>query len=154
MQPDFTITPALLQQQAGIWVLNNSTIPAVLIECGYMTNTNDVKILRDDAKVELIARNILQGVAMYANDTFDKSKLFQLQNKDAGDTSVPAKTNAASQSQTPLYVLDGKIVSKEIIDKLDPKTIESINVLKDKTATDKYGDKGINGVVEITSKKS
>jgi len=46
------------------------------------------------------------------------------------------------------------ITSKEEIDKLDKKTIESVNVLKDKEATDIYGDKGKNGVIEIASKKN
>jgi hypothetical protein len=52
----------------------------------------------------------------------------------------------------PLYVLDGKIVSKETVDKLDPHSIDQMDVLKDKNASDKYGDKGKNGVVEITLK--
>ena len=47
-----------------------------------------------------------------------------------------------------LYVLDGKVTTEENIDKLDPKTIESIDVLKDKTATDKYGVKA-RGVVKL-----
>jgi hypothetical protein len=43
-------------------------------------------------------------------------------------------------------------VSKETVDKLDPATIEKVDVLKDKTATEKYGDKGKKGVIEITLK--
>lgn len=35
---------------------------------------------------------------------------------------------------------------------VNPNDIESINVLKDKTATQKYGSEGINGVVEIYMK--
>jgi len=52
-----------------------------------------------------------------------------------------------------LYVLDGKIISKEEAMKIDGANIKRIDVLKDKYATDKYGDKGKNGVVEMTSKK-
>ena len=37
---------------------------------------------------------------------------------------------------------------------VDPNTIKSINVLKGENAVKKYGDKGKNGVVEITSKKN
>ena len=54
----------------------------------------------------------------------------------------------------PVFVLDGQEISEDEMTKIDPKTIESINVLKDKTATDKYGVKGRNGVVEIMTKKS
>jgi TonB-dependent SusC/RagA subfamily outer membrane receptor len=51
----------------------------------------------------------------------------------------------------PLYILDGK----EITDtkRIDPKSIESIEVLKDKSAVEIYGKKGENGVIIITSKK-
>lgn len=50
----------------------------------------------------------------------------------------------------PLYIVDGKKSSAEEVKKIDPSTIQSIDVLKDKSATDKYGDEGKNGVVIIT----
>jgi N-acetylmuramoyl-L-alanine amidase len=53
-----------------------------------------------------------------------------------------------------LYVVDGKIVSKKILAAIKPNAIKSINVLKDESAIKKYGDKGKNGVVEITMKPS
>jgi TonB family protein len=52
----------------------------------------------------------------------------------------------------PLIVLDGVITDTDI-NAVDPETIQSIKVLKDKPATDKYGEKGKNGVIEIVSKK-
>ena len=53
-----------------------------------------------------------------------------------------------------LYIIDGKESSKPEVEKLNPTEIQSINVLKDKSATALYGDKGKNGVIIITSKKS
>ncbi|MDB5121138.1 MAG: TonB family protein [Sphingobacteriales bacterium] len=60
--------------------------------------------------------------------------------------------NIKSQNPNAIYVLNGKEVEKEVFNSLDPKSIESINVLKDKSATNKYGDKGKNGVIEIATK--
>ncbi|RYE17594.1 MAG: TonB family protein, partial [Sphingobacteriaceae bacterium] len=54
----------------------------------------------------------------------------------------------------PVYFIDGKEVDKEILQITNPNDIESISVLKDKSATAKYGDKGKNGIVEITTKKA
>ncbi len=139
---------SLQTKKSGIWVLDNSNIPSAIIECGYITNKGDAEILKDDAKMELMAKNILQGVAMYANNSLDESQLLQLQ-QEYKDT-TPSKTNTSSQP--PLYIIDGKISSKEKADAIDPNSIESVNVLKDKNATGKYGDKGKNGVVEITLK--
>jgi TonB family protein len=52
----------------------------------------------------------------------------------------------------PLFVLDGVIIDKAKMDALNPDNIASMTVLKDQSATDKYGDKGKNGVLLITSK--
>lgn len=54
----------------------------------------------------------------------------------------------------PLIIIDGKEAGEDInLDLLDPNTIESINVLKGPSAEKAYGEKGKNGVVEITLKK-
>ena len=49
-----------------------------------------------------------------------------------------------------LFVLDGKPVNRKDI---DLETIESIQVLKEGKAIEKYGEKARYGVVEFTSKK-
>lgn len=55
--------------------------------------------------------------------------------------------------EKPLVVLNGKVMPETYnYDDLDPSEIASINVLKGATATEKYGDKGKNGVVEIFKK--
>lgn len=55
-------------------------------------------------------------------------------------------------SNEPLYVLDGKEITAGDMKMINPNTIQSINVIKDKSAATIYGDKGANGVVVITSK--
>jgi TonB family protein len=60
------------------------------------------------------------------------------------------------EGKKPLIVIDDT-VSNIDVDKIDPETIWSMNVLKDKSptekpATDKYGEKGKDGVIEITTK--
>jgi TonB family protein len=52
---------------------------------------------------------------------------------------------------SPLYVVDGVIMTAEEADKITPDKIESVNVLK--MAADKYGEKGKNGAIEITTKE-
>jgi TonB-dependent SusC/RagA subfamily outer membrane receptor len=39
------------------------------------------------------------------------------------------------------------------MNKINPSNIASINILKGEKAKDKYGENGVNGVVEITTKK-
>lgn len=60
-------------------------------------------------------------------------------------------SNAADQ---PLYIMDTKEGMIPITDlkEINPNSIESINVLKDKAATEKFGEKGKNGVIIIKLK--
>ncbi|GAO29462.1 TonB-dependent receptor [Geofilum rubicundum JCM 15548] len=55
---------------------------------------------------------------------------------------------------TPLYVVDGiPLMSSSAIETLNPRDIESIDILKDASATAIYGSRGANGVVLVTTKK-
>ena len=56
-------------------------------------------------------------------------------------------------AETPLVVVDDKTIDFEKMKDIDPKTIEKMTVLKDKAATDLYGDKAKHGVIVITTKK-
>lgn len=53
----------------------------------------------------------------------------------------------------PLIIIDGKEVKNKKMKDMDTDDIESINVLKGEAAKKKYGSKGENGVIEITTKK-
>ncbi|NQX38309.1 TonB-linked outer membrane protein, SusC/RagA family [Pedobacter steynii] len=57
-----------------------------------------------------------------------------------------------TQSNDPLYVVDG-VPQTDGLAFLDPMDIESIDVLKDASATAIYGARGANGVVLVTTKK-
>jgi len=54
-------------------------------------------------------------------------------------------------SNDPLIILDGKETTKKVAE-VKPEDIQSVNVLKGESATLKYGEKGKNGVIEITMK--
>lgn len=61
--------------------------------------------------------------------------------------------NLALGAIKPLIIIDGKESTKEVLDEMNPKNIATINVLKDESAIEKYGDKGNKGVVVIVTKK-
>ncbi len=56
-------------------------------------------------------------------------------------------------STTPLYVVDGTPVNSDFINNLNPNDIESFSILKDAATVSKYGSRGANGVVLITTKQ-
>ena len=61
--------------------------------------------------------------------------------------------NSITQDNTPLYVVDGFPIEGFNLSLLNPQDIESLDVLKDASATAIYGSRGANGVVIITTKK-
>lgn len=61
-------------------------------------------------------------------------------------------TSVDPQDNQPIYVVDGVITTNGVND-IEPNTIKKINILKNKMATDKYGEKATYGVVEITRYK-
>jgi len=62
-----------------------------------------------------------------------------------GERSINATNN-------PLYVVDGMVLQASGIDNINPSDIESIDILKDASATAIYGSRGANGVVLVTTK--
>jgi hypothetical protein len=63
------------------------------------------------------------------------------------------KITTSSINNNILYIIDGVEAEMETIKNMLPTNIESIQVIKGDNATNKYGDKGKNGVIIITSKK-
>lgn len=60
-------------------------------------------------------------------------------------------SNSITQDGAPLYVIDGIIVESGLTG-LSPQDIESVDVLKDASATSIYGARGSNGVILVTTK--
>jgi hypothetical protein len=69
-------------------------------------------------------------------------------------TAPKAEIRMNDTAAKPLIVVDGTEVPYSLLNAVDPNKIQSINVLKNYGSTSKYGDKGKNGVIEITLKKN
>lgn len=61
--------------------------------------------------------------------------------------------NSLTQSSAPLYVIDGFPTESSMATSLNSADIESIDILKDASATAIYGARGANGVIVITTKQ-
>ena len=62
--------------------------------------------------------------------------------------------NSLTQDNSPLYVIDGfPVEDAAIASTINPSDIESLDILKDASATAIYGARGANGVIIITTKK-
>lgn len=62
-------------------------------------------------------------------------------------------TNSVSSGSSPLYVIDGIPVETGVFQGINPNDIESLDILKDASASALYGSRGSAGVIVITTKR-
>ncbi len=99
IKTDYKITPELKQSETGVMVLDKTTVPAILIECGYLDNREDVDFLQNEKNQEKIARDILEGIRKYnsnpdlkpviANSIVLKEKPTLIENMPVSDSAGP-----------------------------------------------------------------
>jgi len=128
------VIPAIIvfifQFNSEIIAQNNENSPIIMTEKieGSVPETADKVI---ESAVET------GGVEIHTN--YSEKKVVQ-------DVKIP-------ESKRPIYIVNGKLFETDIND-IDPDYIKSVNIIKDPdVAKKKYGEKGKNGVVEITLKE-
>jgi TonB-linked SusC/RagA family outer membrane protein len=111
--------------------------------------TGSVSVLKADRLLNRPSVNIgealsgkLPGVEVFSNSGRPNG---QISIRIRGDNSITA-------SNEPLYVIDG-VIGIADINLVDPNNIQSLQVLKDASATAIYGSRGANGVILITTKR-
>ena len=78
----------------------------------------------------------------------------QTSNAPGGGVSIRIRGGNSIQGENePLYVIDGYPLMNENGPTISPNDIESIEILKDASATAIYGSRGANGVVIITTRR-
>jgi len=129
---------------------NNDTIPKKA------TDISSVDVNRSKKELTITYNNgtkevLTEKQAMdrgLINNRFDNFK-----EGPANPGNVTTGIRVKGEGPAPLIILDGKEVSQDRMQTINPNSIEKIDVLKDASATAIYGDKGKNGVILITSKK-
>jgi N-acetylmuramoyl-L-alanine amidase len=64
--------PGIKQRKTGVYILTASPCPAVLLECGFISNTRDAAFLNDEKNQEKIAEAVLKAIEKYANNQQQK----------------------------------------------------------------------------------
>ncbi len=91
--------------------------------------------------------NILQGKAAGVQVTAANGR--------PGQTAFVAIRGSGSinASTTPLYIVDGIPINQADVNNINPNDIAQFSILKDAATVSKYGSRGANGVVLITTKQ-
>jgi bla regulator protein blaR1 len=115
-----------------------------------------------DRNISITSARTIKNDTTYSRDSsFVKIREFRV-NKDSVDiigtqygtrTSPQQQVIITNQGSEPLYIIDGKEMTKSFdLKSINPENISAINVLKNGSATRKYGEKAKHGVVVITTK--
>jgi hypothetical protein len=84
-------------------------------------------------------------------DDSDDSNTFAYASSYSSDE--PKQVKIRSNGKKPLYVINGKVVSKGAFKAIEPNKIDSVIALKGKLAITLYGERGEDGVIQIVTKE-
>jgi N-acetylmuramoyl-L-alanine amidase len=101
-------------KQAGFWVLWKSTMPSILTEIGFITNTNEEKYINSKEGQEVIANSIFKACQEYLADIERKSSLSAVkpEPEPVQNTTIPA--DAKSQPDKIIFMVQIATSSKRI----------------------------------------
>ncbi len=109
-----------------------------------------IKINGKNATLEELKQHI--DTENKKKDSLFVVKKVQIQKKNDEVTHVTLKGIGSVSNKNIVYIVDGKEMKPEDFGKIKPGDIERIDVLKDKKAIEKYGDKAKDGVIIVTTK--
>jgi bla regulator protein blaR1 len=110
------------------------------------SDIEEVEIINDEQAKKLYGDKGVNGVVLITTKT-KKSK-----QSESNDGSIKLNNVSQTSTSSSLFILDDVEISSDKLSSIKSEDIESINVLKEKSALESYGEKGKNGVVIITSK--
>src|SRR5690554_349450 len=112
---------------------------------------------KDSTEEELT--NHINKINQQKKDSLSSANKVQIQKTNDNDshltikgTHVTIKGIGISSNKKIVYIVDGEEIRNEDFGKIHPDDIDRIDILKDKKALEKYGDKALDGVILITTK--
>lgn len=125
-----------------------------VVVVGYGTmRKKDVTGAISSVKSSEITKNATSNVMQAIAGKMSGVQVVQNSGAPGGDVSILVRGLGTINDASPLYVIDGVPVSGGMW-YLNPNDVESIDVLKDASATAIYGSRGANGVVMVTTKQA
>ncbi len=121
----------------------------------------EVKVLKGESATVIFGDRAKDGVVLIStknpfvlemNNNKEKNSIIIDDKNGTSDFNGNAKLELKKGNKALIFV-NGKETSRKKVKKIDPDDITDIKVLKGKSAIDKYGDEGKDGVIEITTKK-
>lgn len=114
------VTNGIKTREQAIWQLKASKCPAVLIECGFISNDNDAALLKNTVEQKKIANNILKGIEHYLVEEENSSLPFMIED-------VQINKNVSPTGDKPGRKLEGSIQHKNFSLNFEADRLEDVN---------------------------
>jgi hypothetical protein len=138
-----------IEKQNDHWIINeikeNDKNLLIIIDGKKQNNSNPIKISNNREIDNIIKIKEVEQLVKYGKD--GENGVMIITTKPNGDS--PKSFDFNNQ---PLVIINGTVYDEKILKELDPKFIDKVDVIKDKKMVEKYGDKGKNGVILVTTK--
>ena len=116
-------------------------------DADFISIPTDDKTKKLEKTIKIITSDGVKNLKIISE--YEDNDMIIKQKTDDSITRVKFKSNNGKE---PLYLVDGKEITREEMNNISPETIDKVEVLKGDSAKEKYGDKGKYGVVLITTK--
>jgi len=161
-----TITPqkpVMVRDEAPKPLTESVHPPLIIINGKEASDINDlnlneitsISILKNEKAVSHYGEKAKNGVIVITTKETSQQDETVISNENLDDekTSFVIRT-VPDIPKGPLVIIDNKESNLDLdaLKKISREDIETVTVLKDKSATDRYGKKGMNGVLLITTK--
>ncbi|HQH24860.1 MAG TPA: N-acetylmuramoyl-L-alanine amidase [Bacteroidales bacterium] len=124
-------------KQAGFWVLFNTTMPAVLIETGFITNAAEEKYLNSNEGQEHLASAIFRACRDYIN-SIDNMSNFSMAEKETKETQPPAPADSAAATPGDGIVFMVQVASASSRSEIKPDQFRGINDIVEIHSQERY----------------
>jgi TonB family protein len=136
---------------------NVNNIPPENIESiSVLKNESAAILYGDKGKDGVILITTKKGISAAKDEPIDVKVTGYGNNQNENQNNLPSsgfQIRSFGTNDKPLIVVDGVISENQDMSKINPETIESINVIKNEEVAKKYGVTA-KGVIEITTKKT
>jgi N-acetylmuramoyl-L-alanine amidase len=167
----------------GIYVLQTMECPSVLVETGFVSNREELRLLKDESYQSKMALSILKGVEQYLAAKEKNTKVTEADLNESNNAS-PSFEFSATKMQIKednkgklqsmnlvgnpyikflekyksleglLFLLDGKRINYDQFNSLNPDHIQEIKVIRDPVSITKMTDENVSSIVQITTKNA
>lgn len=125
------------QRQVGIWVLQATNMPAILVETGFINNPDDERYLNSEAGQQELAESITAAVKTYKDQVENA-------NKQAATATPPPVEKPSNEKNIP-----------QVFESRATKDVKILQVKSDKIKVDIYDDGEIdNDIVSVSFNKT